>query len=79
MSVTDFAILANITSDIIVTLPAAYAGGFFGACIGEWMIVFIKNISTAAATPNVTVVPHSSSDSIEGNTTRVVLSKKYDS
>jgi hypothetical protein len=76
MTVTDFAIIANSTSAITITLPAANSGGSFGCCIGGGMIIFIKNASTGS----VTVTPNGT-DTIEGasSSSPKVLSKQYDS
>jgi hypothetical protein len=74
MTASDFAVLANATKAISVTLPAASTGGSFGTCIGGGMIVFIKNTTANA----VTVKVHSSSDTIEGSAS-ISLSSQYDS
>jgi hypothetical protein len=73
MTTTDYAIIANSTSPITVTLPPANSGGSFGTCIGGGMIVFIKNASTSA----VTVNPHGT-DTIETQPT-ISLGKQFDS
>jgi hypothetical protein len=74
MSTAEYAVIANSTSPITITLPAADTAGSFGSCLSGGMIVFIKNANTGA----VTVKPRSTTDTIEKKTS-IVLKKQYDS
>jgi len=66
MSSSDFAILANASSALTITLPTAKRGG---------MIVHIKKIDTS---PNVVTVSRTGTDTIEGTTTKT-LTTQYQS